>query len=448
MTFFPNRKPLSSFQMIILGFLTVIFIGCFLLMLPIAAKEPEGTGFLDALFTATSAVCVTGLVVYDTASHWTVFGQAVILLLIQIGGMGVITIAGSLAMIAGRKIGLFQRNTMQEAIAAHNVGGVVRMTGFIIRTSLTLEAVGTILLAPAFCREFGVVRGIWYALFHSISAFCNAGFDLMGCREPYSSLTGFADSVSVNLMISGLIIVGGLGFLTWDDVRLNKHRFRRYRLQSKLIFLVTGTLIAVPMMYLYLFELRLPAWEALTEKERLLAALFQSVTPRTAGFNTINLQQLSGTGQLLTIILMLTGGSPGSTAGGMKTTTIAVLIISAVSVFCRNKDVQCLKRRIADAAVKSAAAIMSMYLVLFLMGGMMISSLEQLPILPCLFETASAIGTVGLSMGITTELGAVSRIILMILMYLGRVGGLTLIYATVSNRHSPARFPQEKITVG
>ncbi len=448
MKLFQGRKSISPFQMILLGFLAVILAGCLLLMLPFSTKAAGGASFFDALFTSTSAVCVTGLVVHDTASYWSGFGQGVILLLIEIGGMGVITIAGALAVVAGRKIGLFQRNTMQEALAAHSVGGIVRLTGFLLRASLVIELIGAAIMAPVFCRELGLAKGIWYALFHSISAFCNAGFDLMGAKAPFSSLTSFVGQPAINLTVAGLIVIGGLGFLTWDDIRMNRWHIKRYRMQSKVIFLVTGILIFVPTLYFYFVEFHLPQWAGLTGTQRVLAALFQAVSPRTAGFNTVDLSALSGTGQMLTIILMLIGGSPGSTAGGMKTTTVAVLVLSAVAVYRRNEDAQCFGRRIANSAVKSAAAILFIYLLLFLAGGMVISTLEGLPILTCLFEAASAVGTVGLTLGITTKLGAISRGILILLMYFGRVGGLTLIYATVSGKQTQAKYPQEKITVG
>ncbi len=442
-------REMTSFQIITLGFFIVILGGSLLLMLPSATRAPGSASFMDSLFTATSAVCVTGLVVHDTATYWTPFGQSVILLLIQIGGMGVITIACFLAMLAGRRIGLFQRNTMQEAIAAPSVGGIVRLTGFILKMSLTVEVVGASLMAPVFIKEFGLSKGLWYAIFHSISAFCNAGFDLMGTREKYSSLTAYTDSPVINLTIAGLIIFGGLGFLTWDDMKRHGYHFRKYRMQSKVIFLMTAGLILFPMLFFWLVEFSSPVWQDMGTGEKLLASFFQAVTPRTAGFNSVDLTRFSEPGILLMIILMLTGGSPGSTAGGMKTTTVAVLILSALSVFRRNEDTNCFGRRLDVTVVKQAAAILFMYLFLFLTGGMVISTLEGLPILSCLFETASAIGTVGLSLGVTPELGSGSRMILILLMYFGRVGGLTLVFAAVrSRKKAPLRLPLDKIAVG
>lgn len=439
-----HKNNKSPFRVIILGFLFVILMGSLVLMLPVSTQEGVSTPFLQALFTSTSAVCVTGLVIHDTASYWSGFGQLVIILLIQIGGLGVVTVAGAFAILSGRKIGLMQRNTMQEAIAAPNVGGIVRLTEFILKTALAVELLGAALLFPVFYKEFGLIQGAWYALFHSISAFCNAGFDLMGVKAPFSSLTSYASEPVVSLVIAFLIVVGGIGFLTWDDIRTNRLNLRKYRLQSKVILAVTGALILLPTAYFFFFE-----FADTPLGERLLLSLFQAVTPRTAGFNTADLTAMSETGQSMITLLMLIGGSPGSTAGGMKTTTLAVLLASAVAVFRRREDPHFFNRRVPNETVAQAAAIMLMYLSLFLAGGLIISRLEGLPVLTCLFETASAIGTVGLSLGITPQLGRASQLILIALMFFGRAGGLTLIYAALSNTQgSAARLPQERITVG
>lgn len=444
-----NRIHLSSFQVISIGFLLVILTGALLLMLPGATVAPGSASFSDALFTSVSAVCVTGLVVQDTATYWTGFGQAVILTLIQIGGMGVVTLAVAITMISGKKISLMQRSTMQEAISAHHVGGIVRLTGFIIKVTVIIEVIGGLLLGLVFSRDFGILRGIWYGMFHSISAFCNAGFDLMGQKQPYSSLTAYAGDPLINLTIAGLIVIGGIGFLTWEDVRTNGWRLRRYRMQSKVILATTLLLILLPTLFFFLLEFSTPKWAEFTTGERFLASLFQAVTPRTAGFNTVNLGEMSESSLSCMIILMLTGGSPGSTAGGMKTTTIAVLFLSALSVFHRRETVRCLGRRIEMETVRNAAAILLMYLTLFLFGGLTISQLEGLPVLDCLFESASAIGTVGLSLGVTPNLSEPSRFILMALMFFGRVGGLTLIFAAASGKRKyVSTLPKEKITVG
>ncbi len=446
---FKINRHLSSSQIIIMGFMLVILTGSILLMLPFSTKSGTGASFADALFTAASATCVTGLVVQDTAAYWSVFGQAVILILIQIGGMGVVTIAVAIAVISGRKIGLMQRSTMQEAIAAPSVGGIVRMTGFILKATILIELSGALLMMPVFWKDFRFLKGTWYALFHSISAFCNAGFDLMGSREEFSSLTAYSGNGLINAVVIGLIIIGGIGFLTWDDIRWNGIHLKRYRMQSKVILLTTVILIVLPFLFFFFGEFKKNTWDGMTVGERVWAALFQAVTPRTAGFNTVDLSLFSESGQVIIMILMLIGGSPGSTAGGMKTTTIAVLFINLVSVFRRKEDSECFGRRIAEETIKSAAVILLMYLSLFLFGGIAISCIEQLPILTCLFETASAIGTVGLTLGITSELGTASRLILISLMFLGRVGGLTLVFAAFSDKaRYLSKLPKEKITVG
>lgn len=435
---------ISSFQVIILGFLLMILAGSLCLMLPFSTRDGQGASFMDSLFTATSAVCVTGLVVHDTATYWSAFGQAVILFLIQIGGMGVVTVAVMIAVISGRKISLMQRSTMSDAISAPQVGGIVRMTEFILKTALGVEILGALIMFPVFLKDFGFFKGIWYSVFHSISAFCNAGFDLMGIKEPYSSLTGYVSHPVINFTIMALIIIGGIGFFTWNDIGTHGRHFEKYRMQSKVALTVTAFLIIVPAIIFFFCE-----FSELPLKERILSTLFQSVTPRTAGFNTVDLTTISEAGLMIMMVLMLIGGSPGSTAGGMKTTTVAVLFSTSLAVFQQKDSAHFFKRRIPEEAVRNAGTVMVMYVVLFLTGGVLISYMEQIPIVTALFETASAIGTVGLSLGATPGLGTASRLILIGLMFFGRVGGLTLIYATLSKQHTCAmKYPQEKITVG
>lgn len=437
-------KKISSFQIIILGFAGVILAGALLLTLPIASQSREWTSFADALFTSTSAVCVTGLIVQDTATYWSYFGQGIILTLIQIGGIGVIALAVFIASISGKKVSLMQRSTLQDSISAHQIGGVVHMTGFIIRVVLYTELAGAILLLPVFCSNYGWA-GIWMSVFHSISAFCNAGFDLMGSRTgQYSSLTGMAGNPALVIPICLLIILGGIGFLTWSDVKTNKLHVKRYHMQSKVILATSAVLILFPMLWLFFGE-----YAAEPMKDRLCLSLFQAVTPRTAGFNTSDLGALTGVGRMLIIILMLIGGSPGSTAGGMKTTTIAVLFANATQVFRRRKNAQMFGRRVDDGTVKSASTILVMYLFLALLAASVISAVEGISLEKCIFETGSAIATVGLSLGLTPTLGMLSRGILIVLMFFGRVGGLTIIYAALSARSAEvSKCPEEKITVG
>lgn len=438
------KKRLSSFQVILLGFAGVILLGALLLMLPISSAERVITPFNEALFTSTSAVCVTGLVVKDTGSYWSAFGQAVIITLIQIGGLGVVTIAASFSMLAGRRISLMQRSTMQDAISAPKVGGIVKLTKFIITGTFIIEAVGAVSMMPVFCKNFGA-KGIWMSVFHSVSAFCNAGFDILGTEgNQFCSLTPYTSNPVINITVMLLIVIGGIGFLTWDDICNNKFKIKKYSMQSKIILLTSLILILLPAIYFFIFD-----YSDYSIGNRLLASLFQSVTTRTAGFNTTDLTKLTRPSQAIMIFLMLVGGSPGSTAGGLKTTTMAVLILNAFACFKRKENVCAFGRRIDDSVIKNAATIVMMYITLFFIGGVSICTIEKLPLVASLFETASAIGTVGLTLGITPKLSLASQIILIILMYLGRVGGLTLIYATLSvKKQINAKLPLDKITVG
>ena len=434
-----RKKHLTSFQLIILGFAGVILFGTILLMFPIATLENVPTPFSEALFTATSAVCVTGLVVKDTGSYWSVFGHTVILVLIQIGGLGVVTVAAAVSLLSGKRISLMQRSTIQDAISAPKVGGIVRLTRFILKGTFLIETVGAMLLLPVFLSDYGL-KGVWMAVFHSVSAFCNAGFDILGTTEnTFPSLMRYSGNAIVNVVIMLLIIIGGIGFLTWDDIYMNKMNFKRYRMQSKIILVTTACLIFLPAVFFFVYDLKnLPAGQ------RLLAATFQSVTTRTAGFNTINISEMSEASSAVMILLMLIGGSPGSTAGGMKTTTFTVLLLNAIATFRSQENAGAFGRRLEYHAIKNAATISMLYFTLFFCGGLAISIYEDIPLLDCLYEAASAVGTVGLTLGITPKLHVFSQVVLIILMYLGRIGGLTLIYAVFSGRNrGNARLPLE-----
>ena len=438
------QNKLSSFQIIILGFAGVIVLGALLLMLPISTQNGAVTPFSKTLFTATSAVCVTGLIVFETASYWSGFGQLIILIMIQIGGLGVISVASFLSMLAGRKISLMQRQTMQNALSAPQMGGIVKLTRFIFLVSFAIEGIGALLLMPVFMTKYGI-RGIWMAVFHSVSAFCNAGFDLMGNQTgQYSSLTSFAGSGYVTLVICLLIMIGGIGFLTWKDIAVKKTRFKEYSMQTKVILVTTAILIVIPAVFFFFSDF---ANEPL--KDRICMSVFQAVTPRTAGFNTADLNKMSDAGRSVMMLLMLIGGSPGSTAGGMKTTTIAVLFANAIAVFRKRQNANCYGRRIDDSTVKNASAILFMYVFFSMLSAIIISITDGIPMQMGMFETFSAIGTVGLTLGITPTLSAVSRFVLILLMFFGRVGGLTIIYAAFSQKDaSTLKYPMENITVG
>ena len=439
-------KRISTSMAILLGFALTILTGGLLLMLPVCSRQGVATPFLDAVFTSASAVCVTGLVVHDTMTWWSPVGQALILLLIQIGGLGIITLSALVSMAAGRKIGMMQRAALQDSIGGSQLGGIVAMARFIIKSMALFELAGAGLLCFSFIPRYGLGKGAGFALFHAVSAFCNAGFDLMGEQGPFSSLTGFSADICVNLTVCALIILGGIGFFAWKDASDHGLRLKRYRMQTKAVLVMTLALILLPFLYFFFLE-----YQGLPLGERLLSSLFQAVTPRTAGFNTQDYGLMSDSGQALTILLMLVGASPGSTAGGMKITTLFVIFTVCTSVFSQSGQPKAFGRGIADAAIRQAVAILIVYLGLFLTGGIVISGLEGLPLGDCLFETASAVGTVGLTLGITPGLGSVSKLILILLMFIGRTGGLTLARAFVRDQMvvtGGRRYPLDSIAVG
>lgn len=427
-----------------MGFAVLILFGAILLMLPIASNEGVYTPFLKALFTSTSASCVTGLIVYDTATHWSLFGQAVILFLIQIGGLGVVVAVTSIILLSGKRIGYSQRNTLANSISINSQGGIMKMLLFLLKWTGIIELFFASLLSTQFIPEFGVKRGLWYSIFHSVSAFCNAGFDLMGIKEPFSSLSDYVGNPLINISIMSLILLGGLGFVTWQDIAKNKGNFHRYRLQSKIILSTTIFLVLIPALFYFFLEFREMPMES-----RILASIFTAVTPRTAGFNTVDFSKFSDSGIFLQILLMLVGAAPGSTGGGMKMTTMTVLILTSVAIFRNNSRTEAFGRTIPGEVIRNATTIAFMYISLCVLSGMFISLHEHLPLLTTCFETASAIATVGLTLGITPKLSPVSHLLLIFLMYIGRVGGLCLIYAVFPNINpNKGRLVEENVIVG
>ncbi len=435
---------LSGAQTILLGFVLLILAGAVLLMLPFSSRSGEWTSVTDALFTATSASCVTGLVLYDTWSHWTLFGQLVILSLIQIGGMGVVTMTTVLSKIVGKRLGLQARTTMQEAVSAPNLGEIMKYTRFIFLGCIIFEALGAVAMSPVFISEYGPLKGIWLSVFTSISAFCNAGFDLNGSHGEFSSMTPYMDNPIIVITLVFLILTGGLGFLTWMDIRKHGFKFYKYSTQSKLILVMEIILVVIPMIYLWFGE-----YGDMPFGQRFFASLFQAVTPRTAGFNTTDYNDFSGTGIVMTVILMLIGGAPGSTAGGMKITTVTILFLTMLAFFKHEKSPAIFKRRITTEAIYGAVAVFMLDIMLAVLGSMSIAKIEHRAFITALFESASAVGTVGLSMGMTPTLHTVSKYILIILMYTGRVGGLTLVFAAINRKSLGNRqYPADNIAVG
>lgn len=440
---------LNPAQVLALGFSGVILLGALLLDLPIASKSFESVGFINALFTATSAVCVTGLVVVDTATHWTLFGQLVILILIQIGGLGFMTMATMFALVVGKKISLKSRLVMQEALSHQNISGVVRVTINVLIMTFTLESIGAVLLATRFVPDFGLGHGIFLSIFHSVSAFCNAGFDLMG---NFSSLTAYVSDPVVNFTVMGLIVTGGLGFTILSDIVM-KRDFKTLQLNTKLAVTVTTVLIAVGTAFFFLVEYSNPyTLGPLSLLDKLQAALFQAVTPRTAGFNTLPTDQLTMSSLLMTMVLMFIGGCPASTAGGIKTTTFGLILFNIGSVIGGYEETVMFKRRVSQVLISRALALMSLALALVIMVTMILSFNERdLGFMALLFETVSAFGTVGLSTGITPTLSDISKLVIAVTMFFGRLGPMTLVMALArrqSLNRALVRYPENKVNVG
>lgn len=440
------KKRLSYPKLLALGFLTVIAVGTLLLWLPFSARD-GATTLWDALFTATSATCVTGLVPFDTFSHWTGFGQLFILLLIQIGGLGFMTFISVFILFRRHKISLHEQRWMMESSGAGARAEVKQMVRQIVNGTLLFEGIGAVILALRFCPEMGIWRGIYNSIFHSVSAFCNAGFDLMGRTSPLSSFTGYAGDPIVTGTLMMLIIIGGIGFPVWHDILQNGLRLRRYRLHSKIVLSATAVLLVGGTVFFWCSEQSLLA--DLPTGQRLLCAVFQAVTPRTAGFNTINQANLSTAGYLGTLFLMLIGGASGSTAGGIKINTLAVLWIASMSVIRHRSNITVFKRRLHDSVLKQAVAVTVLYLTVLTVAICVLGTLEPIGLKAIVYEAVSAIATVGMSMGITAKLSIASKLVIALLMYFGRIGGLSLAMAfSEESDNLPISRPPEKIMIG
>ncbi len=442
------KKRLSHIQFIAAGFLIMITVGTLLLMLPIATRSGESAGPVSALFTATSASCVTGLVLHDTATYWSLFGQLVIISLIQLGGLGFMTVAMFAITLVGKRAGLRERALMAESINTESLSGFRRLARIIVTGTVIIELIGATLLSIRFIPLFGVGKGIYYSLFHAISAFCNAGFDLMGSYSgEFSSLVAFSDDILVNAVLISLIVIGGIGFLVWEDIIVNRHHVKKYRLHTKIVFTATAVLVLGGAVLIWLFEID-GVCKGMSVKEQILTSLFSSVTARTAGFNTVDTAALSDSSTFLTVFLMLIGGSSGSTAGGVKTTTIAVILIYLVS-YVRGRQPNCFGRRLTDEALKKAVTVITINLIFSVVAGLIVCSTNNLPILDSMFETFSAVGTVGMTTGITRQLNTLSVLLCALLMYCGRVGSISFALALLEKRSvPPVSYPTEKITIG
>ena len=437
----------TATRILTVGFACMILVGSILLSLPIASRSGEQIPFLNALFTSASATCVTGLTVYDTWTRFTGFGQVVILLLIQIGGLGFMTVAILFSLAVGRRIGLRERSLLAEAVSSMQLGGVVRLVRRTLIGTAIFEGAGAAILAIRFIPLFGLGRGIWFAVFHSVSAFCNAGFDLMGIQKPSASLMYFLNDPLVVFTIAALIIVGGIGFVVWNDLIESHFRLRKLKLHTRAVLISTLTLIVAGTLLFLLLE-RNGVLAGMSAGGRFLAAFFQSVTPRTAGFNTVDIASLSDGGKLVTMLLMFIGAAPGGTGGGVKVTTL-VVVAAAVNASLRNReDISIWHFRLDAETLRRAFCGMAVYAALTL-GGILVLCIQGIPLADSAFECLSAIGTVGLSTGITESLPPLSRVVMILLMYAGRVGSLTVFLAVSrSNRSGKIRNPVGKIIVG
>lgn len=435
-------------QILAFGFLFAIFIGTVLLSLPISSKSGEATPFIDALFTSTSAVCVTGLVTVDTGTHYSVFGQLVIMLLIQIGGLGFMTFATLIAVLLGKKISLKERLIMQEAYNTFNIQGVVKLALYVMGITFSIEFIGAIILSTQFIPQYGLLKGLFFGLFHSVSAFCNAGFDLIG---DFQSLTPYVDNVVINLTVITLVVVGGIGFAVLTEV-LNYRKSKRLTLHAKVVLSATVLLIVAGTISFFILEYSNPkTLGGLSIKGKILASLFASVTPRTAGFNTISTSDMTVAGKFLTIVLMFIGASPGSTGGGIKTSTAFLIVMTVVAVVQGKDDTEIYQKRINKSFVYRALAITMLSFILVVVVTMVLSISQNGDFMEYLYEATSAFATVGLTLGLTAKLTLVGKIILIFTMYAGRVGPLTITMAIAHKQQTTAnliKYPEDKILIG
>lgn len=444
------RKKMSVAHVLSLGYILTILIGTLILMMPIASKTGMGTSFIDSLFTATSATCVTGLIPFQTFEHWTIFGQIIIIILIQIGGLGFMTIITLIFMFFKKNIGLYNRTILMQSAGSYNISGVTILMKRILIGTLIFESLGAIILTLCFWKDMGP-KAIYYGIFHSISAFCNAGFDLF--HSTNGSLTEYYHNPIVLITIMLLIIIGGLGFIVWSDIIDKRFKFKNYHLHTKIVLVWNAILIVIPAIFFFIFEFTMLGQDGhycnYTIGDKILNSFFLSVSPRTAGFNSINLNELTSSGFLLTIVLMFIGGNSGSTAGGLKVTTFVVVIMNLLSSVQGKEDCVMFKRKISNIIIKQASSLFLAYLSLTVIATLLISSFENFAIQDIMFEVVSALGTVGLSIGISGSACLMTKVILILLMYAGRIGALTLFDALIKNQKDLVlKKPEGKIMVG
>ncbi|AYW47160.1 Trk family potassium uptake protein [Tetragenococcus osmophilus] len=448
-----KKTHLTIFQTISLGFASLILSGAGVLMLPISSRGGEITPFIDSLFTATSAVCVTGLTTLTTSEHWTFFGQAVILLLIEIGGLGFMSIPVFFFVLSKRKISLSTRMVLQESINSDRLSGEVRSILNIIKIATAIQTLGVILLAIRFVPLFGWKKGLWYSLFHAVSSFCNAGFDLFG-----NSLIGFQNDPWVLTVIGCLIIAGGLGFFVWSDLLLLRFKRKQHlSLHSKIALWMTASLLIIGTLSFFITEYNNLEFSTGTFDKRIFNTIFMAVTPRTAGFYSTDYFSMTHAGLMMTMILMFIGGTSGSTAGGLKTTTFGVLLIKIHSTFKGRSQAEFRGRMIKEGTVTRAFILFFLFLSTVILSTMILSVTEVVPDVNGLgleyivFEVISAIGTVGLTMGLTPDLTFIGKVIILLLMFIGRVGVMTVFFSLIvraNQREAKFKYPEETVIIG
>lgn len=446
-----KNKKISSSKALVLGFLLVILVGMFLLCTPLSSASKSWSNPLIGLFTSTSATCVTGLVVVDTGTYWSLFGQIVILLLIQIGGIGFMTILSFIWLALKKKINIGERKLIGDATNALSSSSASDLVKKIILITGCCEFIGAVVLSIAFVKDYGLLKGIYFGIFHSISAFCNAGFDLFG---GFSSLTGYVENPLVCITIMSLIVIGGLGFIVWTDLFDRRFNLKKISLHSKIVLVTTAVLIVGPAILFFVFENN-NAFSGLSVNNKIIASLFQSITCRTAGMNTVDLASLSDSSTMVSIVLMIIGGSPGSTAGGIKTTTFAVLLLSIIAVSRKKHDIVIGKRKLESNVMTQSSAILIFYITLVIFSSCVIMMTEHTNDLwtfrGVMFEVSSAIGTVGLSMVGTPTLSVVSQLLIILLMFIGRLGAMSIIFVIsggTKNSADKLGRPEEKILIG
>ena len=442
-----SQTRLNAVQILAIGFLSVIIIGGIILSLPISSVDGRSTNLLDSIFTSTSAVCVTGLVTIDTGTHWNTFGQIIILMLIEIGGLGFMSVTTFVAILLGKKITLRDRLIMQEAMNTFGIQGLVKMVRYVIILTFSLQLGGALILSTQFIPQFGIKKGIFYSIFHAASSFCNAGFDLFG---NFSSLTSYSSNAVVVLTLSILLILGGLGFTVLLEL-YNYKRDRKLSVNSKMVLYVSGMLIVIGTILMFAFEFNNPETIGnMSMGNKILNSFFSAVSPRTAGFNTVSIDGMTTSSKLISVILMVIGGSSGSTAGGLKTATFGVTILTVICVLKGREDTEAFGRRLSKETVYKAFTLLAIAVFVVLFVTMILTIVEpDQSFINLLYEAASAFGTAGLTTGVTQQLSLIGKIVIMITMYLGRVGPLTVFVAILNRKKKvPYKYAEGKILIG